>query len=205
DRAPRLLGGAFKDFWKLVVISIPVALLVWAVIYFAGRIDSSIKPTVQQAARALTPRPKAPGHAVPSAPVPWQVTLTWTVAYVLLLAAFPLMLAQVWAKVARLGFGEALRSLGRTLARAFAPRAVLTYVFGFIFFAVVPYLLVFVKTPAANAWIEAGLLAARLIIAALLTLLGWTMTVGALSELADGAPSRAGEVREGAEHAAVST
>ena len=133
---------------------------------------------------------------------PWQVRLTTTVEYVLLLVALPLLAIQLWLATARHGLKAAFKSSVRLIATAFAPGSVLVYVIGFVVFAVIPYFLLFTKTPSSNAWIDAGLFAGRLFVAALLLLFGWVATVSALGELRSG-DSTAGEVNQGAEHAPV--
>jgi hypothetical protein len=60
---------------------------------------------------------------------------------------------------------------------------VVTYTIGFIFFAVVPYFLVVTKTSVASAWLDITLLALRLVLAVLFSLVGWVVTVAALGKL----------------------
>jgi hypothetical protein len=76
-----------------------------------------------------------------------------------------------------------LRSLHHTLARAFAPQAVLVFAFGFLIFAVAPYFLLAQIIPIQRTWLEVPLFTVRIVVGALLVLIGWVVTLGALSIL----------------------
>ena len=67
--------------------------------------------------------------------------------------------------------------------RAFAPQSMFVYACGFLIFALAPYLLLQKSIPAQRPWIEISLVAARLGLTALLILLGWALTLRALSIL----------------------
>ena len=73
--------------------------------------------------------------------------------------------------------------------KAFAPQLLVVYVCGFLIFAIVPYVLITKKIGAERAWLEFALLMARLTASALLILLGWVTTVGAISILSRGSYS----------------
>jgi hypothetical protein len=94
----------------------------------------------------------------------------------------PLAAIHLWIGTARDGLKQTFKSFLRILGRAYAPRSVLIYAIGFVFFAVAPYFLIVTKTPVSNAWLDAGLLVTRLLVAALFSLIGWVVTVGALGE-----------------------
>lgn len=170
-----LLRRALRDSWKLIVISLPLLLLAGLAIYLLGKLQA-------YALAAPPPPPRPPArNAAPS--LPWlRVTFT-TLRFLLLCIAFPLATIHLWIATAQEGLGAALQGVGPNLARAFAPRAVLAYAMGLVIFGVVPYFLLFTRTPAQNAWVEIGLLGARLALALLLALLGWVITLGALAKM----------------------
>jgi hypothetical protein len=199
----KLFKGSLRDFWSLVLICIPLVAIGWLIVYVAGLVGDSFKATGEEAVRNLPAVARNAARPRESS-VPWQVTLTATLEYVLLLIALPLVTIQLWLATARAGIKAALKSSGRLITRAFAPGSVLVYVLGFVVFAVIPYFLLFTRTPSSNAWVDAGLFAARLLSAALLFLFGWVVTVSALGELRSG-DSTAGELNQGAEHAPVAT
>lgn len=198
ERALRLLGMSFKRFGALLLITLPLIAIAAAVIYFSEEITESFKPAVQQTARNIPARLRNVARPATQA-TPWQVTLVIAIQYVLLLVVLPLAAISLWLSTAREGLAPAIRHSGKSLARAFGPRPVLVYAIGFVFFGVIPYQLVFTATHANNPWVEAGLLGTRLVLAWLLALIGWGVTVGAIGEL-KGPPVEAGLSRE-AEHA----
>jgi magnesium-transporting ATPase (P-type) len=181
----RLLGTSARDFWKLLVIVVPLILIAVLAVYIFGKIEpGSPAATVREAARAAAtpPRPAAPKPQ----PVHWRTVAITTVEYLLFCLVLPLAAIHLWIATARDGVKQTLKRSARILARAFAPQAVLTYAIGFIFFAVVPYFLIVTKTPATSAWLDVGLLVVRLALAVLFSLIGWAVTVGALGELSEG-------------------
>ena len=93
----------------------------------------------------------------------------------------PLAAIHVWLVTARDGLGAAIKRAGGILSRAFAPQSVLIYVLGFIVFGVIPYFILFKSTTSSRAWLDISLLATRMALVFALTLLGWVITIKALS------------------------
>jgi hypothetical protein len=106
-------------------------------------------------------------------------TIVTAVRYLAWAVIAPLLVVQLWIAVTN---GE-VKSLRKVLVRTFAPQSVFVYACGFVIFAVVPYLLLQKTIPGSRAWLEVSLLVTRLGISALLMLLGWVLTVRALSIL----------------------
>jgi hypothetical protein len=181
-RAWALLGGSLRDFWKLLVISLPLILIAVLAVYLFGKIETSAPAAVvREAVRAL---PAPPRVATPKPqPVHWQSVAITTIEYLLFCLVLPLAAIHLWIGAARDGLKQTFKRSPRILARAFAPQSVVIYAIGFVIFAVVPYFLIVPKTPVSSAWwLDAGLLVARLLLAALFSLIGWVVTVGALGE-----------------------
>jgi hypothetical protein len=175
-----LLKTSLRDFWKLFVISLPLILIGLLAIYLLGKVDTTAPATAaREAARTL---PAPPRLAPKTQPVSWQSVAITTIQYLLFGLMLPLAAIHLWIATTREGLQQAFRRLPRILARAFAPRSVLVYAIGFLVFAVVPYFLIVTKTSVNSAWLDAGLLVARLLLAALFSLIGWVVTVGALAE-----------------------
>jgi hypothetical protein len=89
------------------------------------------------------------------------------------------------------------------VARAFAPRSVLVYLVGFFVFALVPYFVLYTRTSVTNGWAELFIFGVRLAFAFVLTLWGWTITLGALARAtppeahaAEAAPAEAPRAEE---------
>ena len=182
-RALPLLGGSLRDFWKLLVISLPLILIAVLAIYLFGKFGTTapVATAVREAVRAV-PAPPRPAPPKPQ-PVHWQSVALTTIQYLLFLLLFPLAAIHLWIAAARDGLKQAFKRSARILGRAFAPKAVATYAIGFVFFAVVPYFLVVTKTSAASAWLDITLLVSRLVLAVLFSLVGWVVTVAALGRL----------------------
>lgn len=179
-----LLGGALRDCWKLLVISIPLILIAVLASYLFSKTGSNTPAAaIREVARSVpaTPRPVAPKPQ----PVHWQAVALTTLQYLIFFLILPLAAIHLWLATAREGLDQAFKTSLRILGRAFAPQAVITYAIGFVIFAVVPYFLVVTRTPAGTAWLDAGLLVVRLLLAVAFSLIGWVATFGALGELSE--------------------
>jgi len=179
-----LLGRALRDFWKLLVISIPLILIAVLASYLFSKFGSNAPATaIREAARSV---PAASRAVVPKPqPVHWQTVALTTLQYLIFFLILPLAAIHLWLVTAREGLDQAFKRSARILIRGFAPQPVITYAIGFIVFAVVPYFLVVTRTPAGTAWLDAGLLVVRLLLAVAFSLIGWVATVGALGELSE--------------------
>ena len=202
-RALTLLGGSLRDFWKLLVISLPLILIAVLAIYLFSKFGTTAPAaTVREAVRAV-PAPPRPAPPKPQ-PVHWQTIALTTLQYLLFLLVFPLAAIHLWIVTAREGLKASVKRSARILGRAFAPQAVVTYAIGFIFFAVVPYFLVVTKTSAASAWLDIALLALRLVLAVLFSLVGWVVTVAALGRLSsEGGSESVAQAGESVSHVPV--
>jgi hypothetical protein len=183
EHAWKLFVGSLRDFWKLLVIAIPLILIAVLAIYLFGKFDKSAP--VVAVREALRSAPQRPGTPKPQ-PIHWQSVATTTLKYLLFVLVLPLAAIHLWIETASSGLRQTMNSYLRILARALAPQAVITYLIGFVFFAVFPYFLILTRTQVTNAWLDFGLLTARLILAAALSLIGWVVTVGALEQLKTG-------------------
>ena len=175
-----LAKKSLSDFWKLIVITLPLIALGILVVYLLAKYQShlaSIPDTTQ-----LHPIP-ARGHTAPRPPINWKGAAVSTVRYLALGLFLPLAAIHLWVATARDGLLNALKRIGAVLGRAFSPQSVLIYLVGFLIFAVVPYFLLFRTTPNKHAWLELSLLSVRLAVVFGLTLIGWLITVKAISLL----------------------
>jgi hypothetical protein len=185
SHAGGLVGTSVRNFWKLMVVALPLIIIVVLAVYLFGKLEPNAPAaTVREAVRAVpaASRPVAPKPQ----PVHWQSVVITTLEYLLFCLVLPLAAIHLWIATARDGLKQTAKASARILARAFAPHAVITYALGFVFFAVVPYFLIVTKTTVTSPWLDAGLLVARLALAVALSLIGWLVTVGALAELRHG-------------------
>lgn len=162
-----LLRKALYDCVKLIAVSLPVIALTFGAVYLVGRLQG----------RLLID----PNTLLPMSPN--KMTALTVIRYLLIGLVAPLVTIQLWIAVSARGFRSLVSNLRETLAGAFAPQAVLIFAFGFLIFAVAPYFLLVQTISTQRAWLEVSLLTARLVISALLVLIGWVTTVGALSIL----------------------
>ena len=109
-------------------------------------------------------------------------TIVATVRYLLLAVVAPL-LAIHFSVASSAGLRALLKRLPQVITKTFAPQSLFIYALGFSFFAVVPYLLLSQNISIARPWLEFSELILRLGVSALLILLGWVTTVGAISLL----------------------
>ncbi|HLG17862.1 MAG TPA: hypothetical protein VJH03_25700 [Blastocatellia bacterium] len=201
-----LLGGALRDSWKLIVVSLPVVLLAVLVLFLLGQFE--LKDAEQ--AVSATPSPPRPPSTKTPPPLQWQAVALTSIQYLMLCMVLPLAAIHLWIVAARDGLAAALRGAGPALAQAFKPGAVLTYAIGFAVFAVAPYFLLSAKTTGASTFTDVGLLVLRLGLALVLSLTGWVITLGALDELMsprvtaiEGATPEGAPLDEDPEHAPV--
>jgi hypothetical protein len=171
----RLLVTACKGFWKLAVITLPVIILFGLVVYFLGMID-----TQPEQAASAAPAPRSSSSSE-NPPLQWDSVAIATIQYLLLGLLMPLTLIHLWIEGARKGLRSSFRNIGRLTGRALLPGAVLTYLLGFVVFAVIPYFLVVTRTSTSNTTLEIGLFGVRLSLAVLMSLTGWVITVAALA------------------------
>ncbi len=159
-----VLRRSVKNFWKLMLASIPVILFALALYLLLGKIESAIAGPQQ------TPRAE------------WPRIIFSTLRVLLFGFALPLVCIHLWIALMRETTGNVLRRLRPLVSRAFAPRSVKIYVCGVILFGILPYLLINSRTPFERAWIELTLLGTRLVVAFSLILFGWVITVGAMKK-----------------------
>lgn len=178
-RAGALAARALRDFWKVLVVSLPLVAIGVGLVYLLGKL-----PAAEEAAQtAATAGPRA---ALPR-PLHWQDALASTLWLLLLGFALPLAAAHLWLSVARDGLKATLKSFHRVAGRAFLPRSVLVYALGLLVFGLMPYFIIFTRTPVKAAWGELALFGLRLALAFVFTLWGWAVTLGALAALTAGA------------------
>ncbi len=171
-----LLRRSLTSFWKLVLISLPLIALAILLAYLLNKMQNRFGVT---ATPPDLPRPRSQEGA--RAPIDWKHAFVSSLRYLVFGLALPLAAIHLWLATVRDGLGGTIRKLVPHLGQAFAPQSVLIYIAGFFVFAMLPYFLLFRTTPSSHAWLEIGLLVARLIIVFALSLFGWVITVRALS------------------------
>jgi hypothetical protein len=178
-----LARRSLRDFWKVLLLAIPVVALGLLFFYLLGKLQQHL-PKIEEA-------PVGYVHATSEtkpAPLHWQEALLSGLRIIVFGFVLPLVAAHLWLSAARDGLKLTLRRIHRVAGRAFAPRSVLVYAVGIFVFAAVPYFVLYTRTPVTNGWAELTLLGLRLAVVFILTLAGWTITLGALARLTPAEP-----------------
>jgi hypothetical protein len=171
-----LVRRTLRDFLKVVLIGIPLVALAVGFIYLLGKLQAHL-PKVEEAPHAIVATTLAPKPE----PLHWQDALVSSLWLLLLGIVLPIIAAHLWLSTARDGLVFTLKKIHRVVGRAFAPRPFFIYVVGLFVFGLMPYFILYTRTPVSNGWAELSLFALRLALAFLFTLLGWTITLGALA------------------------
>jgi hypothetical protein len=180
-RTKELLRWSVRSFWKLLVVTLPVLLLAWLIAYLFGKFQPDVS-AVSEAGRAAAAAAGRPVTALSTTETfSWKEVIITTLRALILYLILPLVAIHLWIAASRHSLGEVFRNLKGVLARALAPGAALAYTIGLLIFGVIPYFIITTKFVRGGAWSEISLLVTRLVLAALFMLIGWLITLGALS------------------------
>ena len=172
---------SLRDAPKVFLLALPVVGFGWLFYYLLGKLQESL-PKVEEMSRSII---SATAESRPT-PLHWQEALMACLWIVLFGVVLPLLASHLWLSAARDGFAPTLKRIHRVAARAFAPRSVLVYAVGFFVFALVPYFILYTRTSVSNGWAEMSIFGMRLVFVFFITLLGWTITLGALARTTPG-------------------
>ncbi len=175
-----LLARAGREFWKPLLLSLPVIAVTWLVIWGLNKLDFTLTAGIREAANAAGTDAayKAGEERIQS--LAFMITV---VSALILYFIVPLFSIHLWIAAVRDGIRQTLKGIFRVLLRAFAPRSVLTYLLGFIVFGVLPHYILITRTPSKITWLDWSLLGMRITLALLMVLIGWMVTVGAMTLL----------------------
>ena len=171
-----------RDALKIAVVTIPILLLAWALWALLNKWQVRYPPPLSP----ITFPPAAPR----AQPTHWPSLIFATVRCLLFGVALPLAAIHMWIEVtardvrASLSGGAKgiLKCLGNVFARAFAFDSVLVYALGLIFFAAIPYALLFIPFTIKGTKTDFAVFIARLVLAFVFTLIGWTVTLTTLTK-----------------------
>ncbi|HEX7314967.1 MAG TPA: hypothetical protein VF297_13650 [Pyrinomonadaceae bacterium] len=177
--AGRIAHRAPRDLVKVLLLAAPVVVAAVLFVYLLNKLQGWLPkvdepPHINVAASVLGERPR---------PLYWQEALLSTSWLLLLGVLVPLMAAHLWLSAARVGMTATLKGFHRVVGRAFAARSVLVYAVGLFLFGLMPYFVLFTRTPLTNAWAEMTVFGVRLALVFVLTLVGWVVTLGALARV----------------------
>lgn len=178
-------GQIIRDAIKLAVVTIPIILLGFALVYLLNKWKAHFP------APAAASLPIAPGPPKPL-PLHLPTILFATLRFLLLGLVLPLTTIHLWIEVTAndlrtsLGGGakSVLKRIGNVFARALAFDSVLIYALGLIVFVLVPYVILFVAIPVKGTKTDFAVFIARLLLVYVFTLIGWAVTLCALARTA---------------------
>ena len=175
-------GTIVVDAIKFFVATIPVLLLGWLIYYLLNKWQ----------AHHLPPVLVAPPTALESRaqPLHWPTLFFATLRFALLGLALPLAAIHLWIATAGSdlrkwidqGAKPFLKRIGSALATAFGPESVLIYALGLIVFVVLPYTMLFVPFSPKGSKADFAAFILRLVLTYIFTLVGWVVTISALTK-----------------------
>ena len=178
-----------RDAIKLAVVTIPIFLLGCLLFYLLNKWQAHF-PAPTSAGPPIAPGPpKLPPLHLPT-------VFFATLRFLLFWLVLPLATIHLWIEVAArdvrssLGGGAktVLKRIGSVFARALAFDSVLIYALGLIVFVLVPYATLFVPIKVTGTKTDFAVFVARLLLVYVFTLIGWIVTVSALTRTAAEAP-----------------
>lgn len=166
---------------KLFAVTIPVLIVAAFVWWLMNKLQARFPAPPASIVFAPTPPKPQPMH--------WPTLLITTLRFVLFGIAFPLALIHLWIEASvcdvRASFAGGARTIlgtiGRALARAFSSEAALVYGLGLILFVLGPYLFLFLPFTVKGTKTDFAVFVLRLVIAFVLTLVGWIVTLRTLA------------------------
>jgi hypothetical protein len=173
-----LLRRMPRDFLKVLLFGLPIIALAVGLIYLLGVLQAHL-PKIEEAPHVYA----TAAHAEPPAPLHWQDALVSFLWLLLLGFILPLVAAHLWLAAARAGLLPTLKKIHRVTGRALSAQSVFVYAVGLFVFGMMPYFIIYTRTPVSNGWAEISIFAVRLALAFVFTLWGWTITLGALARV----------------------
>jgi hypothetical protein len=172
-----------NDALKFFVVTIPILLLAWLISYLLNKWQVRYPPP-QLSAQVPTAPPKIQ-------PIYWPGLIFATVRFVLFGVLLPLTAIHLWIALAGQevralfagGAKPVLQRIGETMSRAMASESVFVYALGLLIFVVIPYAILFLPIPVKGTKTDFAVFILRLVVAFVFTLIGWLITITALSKM----------------------
>jgi len=187
------------DALKFVAVAIPVLLVAWLFYYLLNKLSLRYPAPVVVVPAAAAGKAAAAATPPPTPPLHWPSLIIGTLRFVLLAVAVPLAMIQLWITVAggalfNGGVKAFLKRIGSSLARAFSSDSVLLYGLGLVIFFVLPYVFLVPIFKLNGNKTEFAFFVLRLVLSYLFSLIGWVLTLTALTRSVSGASGPAPEV-----------
>jgi len=175
-----LLKRSLKDCWRILLVSLPLILLAWLIVYLFGKVDQSLFGGTLQVQSSgvgrLTVRPEVKG-------MEWAAVAVNAARILLLYCVLPLIAIHLWIATVREGVAAAFKGFGRSVARALAPRSLLIYALICAVFGGIVYFLLFQQATFKGAWTQLWAVGIKTALAFLIGFIGWLLTLGSITEM----------------------
>jgi hypothetical protein len=155
---------ALVDWMKLMVATLPLALIIVLFSYLLTIVESSISDWIGTESVVWVR--------------PGLVCLKWLL-YGLI---FPLLAINWWIIAVREGSAAALRATRRVCRLTFDPAAILIYLVVVGLYGFIAWSLFRTRPRIEREWLELSLFAVRMAMAMLMIFLGWLLTLGGMAE-----------------------
>ena len=174
-------GTILIDAIKFFLASIPILLLAWLVYYLLNKWQAGHPSPVL----AIPPS----GVGTKAQPLHWPTLILATLRFALLGVVLPLSAIHLWIAIAGSdirtwidqGAKPFFKRIASALTTAFGPESVLIYSLGLIVFVVLPYATLFVPFAPKNNKGDFAAFILRLVLTYIFSLIGWVVTIGALT------------------------
>lgn len=166
DEDSRWLPHSIYRCWKLAIVTVPAVAIVVALWFVLDKLQ--LRFGIGPGANGVVQHSK------------WWTVFTAT-RFALVGVVGPLMIIRLWIASLQSGLLSIPRHLRQFVAGTFSSESILIYVAGSVFFLVIPYFVINKPVSTQKAWLEFTILGVRLVISALLVVVGWATTVGALT------------------------
>jgi hypothetical protein len=180
-RAYVLLKRSLEDSCKLALASVPVALVGLLLFYLLNKLQTYYPAHAPVLRPAQNPFTNGTRAASSMPPLQWTFAALSTMRLIIFGIVLPLITIRLWSATLLEGLVKALKGIHRHAIRALQPKALRVYVVGLMLFGLVPYLLLFMRTPASSLSTAYGLFIARLALVFVFILFGWAWTLCSLA------------------------
>jgi hypothetical protein len=166
--AAHLLKQSLRDCRRILLVSLPLILIAWLIVYLFGKVDQAYFT------ESLTAESKARA---------WGAVAVNAVRILLLYCLLPLIAVHLWIEAVSQGVAAAFLEFRRVVTRALAPRSLLIYAMICAVFGAIVYFLLFQQTTFKGPWTQLWAVGIKTALALLLAFIGWLLTLGSLAEL----------------------
>jgi hypothetical protein len=166
--AANLLKRSLRDCRRILLVSVPVILLAWLIVYLFGKADQTFF------SESLTAESKVRA---------WGAVAVHGIRILLLYVILPLIAVHLWIEAVSQGVAAAFLESRRVVTRSLAPRSLLIFALICAVFGASAYFLLFQQATFQGPWTQLWAVGIKTALALLLVFIGWLLALGSLTEL----------------------